>query len=408
MKFSKRTAWNIEESDLARARQERLDAGFSISDLTASNPTHCGFDYDPDLLEPLADPAALDYDPDPRGSLRARQAVCRYYRDHGAAIDSGQLLLTTSTSEAYGYLFKLLCDPGDKILVPQPSYPLFDFLAQAEAVELAAAPLFYDHGWQLDLEGLRRQITSRTRAVVLVHPNNPTGHFTRLAEARELASICRSHGLALIVDEVFLDYGFALAAADAPEDRSSFALRHLDILVFIVSGISKICALPQMKTAWLAAIGPGSEAAMARLEVLADTYLSMNAPIQRALPVWLESRAAIQLQIRSRVENNLAELDRALARQHGAVRDRDQGGVLVNRLKVEGGWYAILRIPALQPDEMTARELLDLGVWIHPGYFFGMGGSGWLVVSLLAKAEEFSTGIEVLMRYLLRHQESYQ
>ena len=401
MNFSKRTEWNTEESDLARQLRARLEAGLPVADLTASNPTRCGFEYSPDLLAPLTDPAALDYDPNPRGSLRARDAVCRYYRDQGVDIAPEKILLTTSTSEAYGYLFKLLCNPGDEVLVPQPSYPLFDFLAQGEAVGLAAAPLVYDHGWQLDLEGLRRGITSRTKAVVLVHPNNPTGHFTKLEEARGLAAICRERGLALIVDEVFLDYGIR---SEGAQEQSSFAGRDLDVLTFIVSGISKICALPQMKVAWLAAVGPGSEEALARLEVVADTYLSMNAPVQRALPVWLDGRAPIQKQIRDRVRANLAELDRQLAAQANGSED---GGAWVNRLEIEGGWYAVLRVPATRPDEETARELLDLGVLIHPGYFFGMGPSGWLVASLLGKREEFSDGISRLLGYFGQTHESY-
>ena len=408
MKFSKRTEWNTEESDLAGAHRERLAAGLPIADLTASNPTRCGLDYPADLLSPLIDPAALDYDPDPLGSLRARIAVCRYYADHGATLKPEQILLTTSTSEAYSHLFKLLCDPGDSVLVPQPSYPLFDFLAGAEAVELVQAPLVYDHGWQLDLEGLRRKITSNTRAVVLVHPNNPTGHFTRLSEARELAAICRRYELALIVDEVFLDYqldGEIKAGVDSfIEDQRSFAARELNIPVFIVSGISKICGLPQMKVAWLAAVGPKAEAALARLEVLGDTYLSMNAPVQRALPVWLETRPVIQKQIQNRVRTNLEQLDRALAGQNDLT---DGAGAFVNRLGIQGGWYAVLRIPATQPDEATVIELLKLGVWTHPGYFFGMGESGWLVVSLLTRPEEFSFGISILLEYLSRNQGSY-
>jgi aspartate/methionine/tyrosine aminotransferase len=293
-----------------------------------------------------------------------------------------------------------LCNPGDEILVLQPSYPLFDFLARAEAVEQVSAPLVYDHGWQLDLEGLRSRITARTRALIIVHPNNPTGHFTRINEARQLAALCHEHSLALIVDEVFLDYGFE----GIDEGQSSFTGRELDIPVFIVSGISKICGLPQMKAAWLVAIGPGADAALERLEVLSDTYLSMNAPVQRALPIWLGERAGIQKQIHDRVQINLSELDRALAMQPGG---EDGGGVLVNRLKVEGGWYAILRIPALQPDEITARELLDFGVWVHPGYFFGMSASGWLVISLLSRPEEFAAGVSRLMGYFHRNHESY-
>ena len=386
MRFSERTRWNTEESELARAHRERLAAGLPVADLTASNPTRCGFAYPEDLLEALTDSAALDYDPDPKGSRRAREAVCRYYGDLGALADPANLVLTTSTSEAYSYLFKLLCNPGERILAPQPSYPLFDFLCDAEVVGLDAAPLVYDHGWQLDLEGLRRRITPKTRAVVLVHPNNPTGHYTNLEEALRLAAVCREHELALIVDEVFLDY--ALPGIQG-EDIGTFAARDLGILTFIVSGISKIAGLPQMKAAWLLAMGPGAGEAMERLEVLADTYLSMNAPVQRALPKWLAGRAGMQEQIRARVRANLKELDWRLA-----------GSPMVNRLRVEGGWYAVLRIPALQPDERTALELLERGVWVHPGYFFGMGPSGWLVASLLGPEAEFSMGIAIFLDYL--------
>jgi hypothetical protein len=262
--FSKRTDWNTEESDLARAHRERLAKGLPVVDLTASNPTRCGFNYASGLLEPLSDPRAFDYDPDPRGSRSARLAVCNYYADQGIRVSADDIILTVSTSEAYSYLLKLLCNPGDAILVPQPSYPLFDFLADAEVVGLVSAPLIYDHGWQIDMEGLRQAITERTRAVVLVHPNNPTGHYTKAEEGRELAAVCRERGLALIVDEVFLDYGLDFGLGyegvedGGSEARTSFAGRELDVLTFVVSGLSKICGLPQMKSSWLLAKGPGA------------------------------------------------------------------------------------------------------------------------------------------------------
>ncbi len=396
MQFSQRTAWSLEESELAQAHRLRVEAELPIFDLTASNPTQCGFAYPTDLLEPLMDPASLEYSPDPLGSLRAREAVCRYYQDHGVQAKPEQVLLTTSTSEAYSYLFKLLADPGEQMLVPQPSYPLFDYLADAEAIQILPVSLVYDFGWQLDLESLRRRVTPKTRAVVIVHPNNPTGHFTKLHEALELAAICREHGLALIVDEVFLDY--ALAGEEA--NQTSFGKWDLGIPVFIVSGISKICALPQMKAAWLLATGTGSAEAMQRLEMLADTFLSMNAPIQRALPVWLERRGELQGQLALRVGANLQKLDCALAAQPQEMR-------LANRLVVEAGWYAILRIPAVRPDEETVRVLLERGVWVHPGYFFGMPQTGWLVLSLLPEGVDFASGLGVLMEELRRNQESY-
>lgn len=382
MRFSLRTNWNTEESELARAHRLRAQAGLPIADLTASNPTRCGFRYDPSLLAALADPKALDYDPQPRGVLTARQAVCAYYSQLGAELDPAQIVLTTSTSEAYSFLFRLLCDPGSEILVPQPSYPLFDFLAVLDDVRIKPVPLFYDNTWQIDPEGFRRAVTPQTRAIVLVHPNNPTGHFTKPWEAEELAAICREFNLSLIVDEVFLDYGFS-----AP--GRTFAAGLDGVPVYVVSGLSKIAALPQMKAAWIAATGPHQTEALDRLEVIADTFLSMNAPIQCALPVWLETRTDLQAQIRNRVAANLAELDRQLPQLPG-----------VDRLTVEGGWYAVLRIPALQSDDRTVLALLDRGVWVHPGYFFGTPESGWLVLSLLGPAAEFTTGVGAIVNYL--------
>jgi aspartate/methionine/tyrosine aminotransferase len=386
MRFSRRTDWNTEESALARAHRLRAQAGLPIADLTASNPTRCGFEYDAELLQALADPAALDYDPQPKGILRAREAVCGYYADHGVALKPEQLVLTTSTSEAYSYLFRLLCDPGSEILVAQPGYPLFDFLAVLDDVKLRAAPLVYDQGWQIDPEGFRRAITPQMRAIVLVHPNNPTGHFTKRWEAEELARLCREFDLSLIVDEVFLDYPLSEETAGEIE---SFASGLDEIPVFVVSGLSKIAGLPQMKAAWIVVTGPNAGAALERLEVIADTFLSMNAPVQSALPVWLDGRASMRRQIQVRVSANLAELDRQLC-----------GVPEVCRLEVEGGWYAVLRIPALKPDEQTVLELLERGVWVHPGYFFGMRDSGWLVVSLLGPKTEFRSGMTRLVDYL--------
>jgi len=386
MRFSRRTGWNTEESALARAFRLRDAAGLPIADLTASNPTRCGFAYPANLLQALAHPRALDYDPQPKGSLRAREAVCAYYTDRGALVRPEQVVLTTSTSEAYSYLFRLLCDSGSEILAAQPGYPLFDFLAVLDDVELRAAPLVYDHGWQIDPEGFRRAITPATRAIVIVHPNNPTGHFTKPWEAAELAQLCREFDLSLIVDEVFLDYGFA-------GGESSFAVGIDGVPVFVVSGLSKIAGLPQMKTAWIVATGPEAPQALDRLEVIADTFLSMNAPVQSALPDWLHGRAAIQDQIRERVAANLVELDMQLV-QVAEIR----------RLETEGGWYAVLRIPALELDEPTVLALLEHGVWVQPGYFFGMAESGWLVVSLLAPVLEFRTGVTGLVNYFQTHQ----
>ncbi|MFZ0746912.1 MAG: pyridoxal phosphate-dependent aminotransferase [Terracidiphilus sp.] len=386
MRFSRRTDWNTEESELAKAYRRRVQAGLPIADLTASNPTRCGFAYDPGLLEALADERALDYDPQPRGMASARDAVCSYYAGHGVAVAPEQIVLTTSTSEAYSFLFRLLCDPGSEILVPQPGYPLFDYLAGLNDVLLKAAPLVYDYEWQIDAEAIRRAITPDARAIVFVHPNNPTGHFTKARETEELGKLCKEFELSLIVDEVFLDYGFA-------EQAKSFAAGMEGVPVYVVSGLSKIAGLPQMKAAWIVATGPEAGLALERLEVIADTFLSMNAPVQWALPKWLEGRGAIQKQIRERVAGNLAELDRQLGGQQ-----------TTRRLEVEGGWYAVLRIPATQSDEQTVLELLERGVWVHPGYFFGMEEAGWLVVSLLGTEGDFCTGVTSLIAYLGTHQ----
>jgi len=392
MRFSHRTDWNTEENELARAHRLRKQAGLPIADLTVSNPTRCGFVHPASLLDALADRRALDYDPQPAGLVSARQAVCEYYAGHGAAVDPGHIVLTTSTSEAYSFLFRLLCDPASEILSLEPGYPLFDFLAVLDDVRLKAAPLVYDpgrnQGWQIDAEAMRRAITPETRAIVVVNPNNPTGHFTKPWEAAELACLCREFDLALIVDEVFLDYGIGAQGA-------SFAAGLEGVPVFVVSGMSKIAGLPQMKAAWIVVTGEERRRALKRLEVIADTFLSMNAPVQWALPGWLAGRGAIQEQIRRRVTANLAVLDRQLAALP-----------VVRRLAVEGGWYAVLRIPALEPDEQTVLELLEQGVWVHPGYFFGMPESGWLVVSLLAPEQEFSVGVATLIDYFGKHQGS--
>ena len=382
---------------MAQALRERRAAGREVLDLTASNPTQCGFAYDEaGILAALGDREALVYDPEPRGMLRAREAVCAYYAARGAVVDPQRIFLTTGTSEAYSWLFRLLCDAGDEVLIATPSYPLFDFLAQIEDVRLVSYPMVYDHGWQIDLAELRERITagaeSRIRAIAVVHPNNPTGHYTKAAERRELERICAEYGLALIVDEVFLDYTAEgespLRGHDHRAEGKSFGVGEHSCLTFVLSGISKIAALPQIKAAWIAGFGPERELseALARLEVVADTFLSMNAPVQCALPAWLEGCGGIQEQIRMRTWANLRNLDQILLRNPA-----------VTRLKVEAGWYAVLRVPAVGRDEDLAVRLVEeRGVYVHPGSFFGFGEAGWLVVSLLTPEEEFLKGVRVI------------
>lgn len=383
-RFSARTNWETTETELARALRQRKQSGLPLLDLTASNPTQCGFTYDEAaILSPLIAPEALVYDPNPQGLRSAREAVSRYYQDHRATADPAQIVLTTSTSEAYSYVFRLLCDPGDEVLIAQPSYPLFDFLAALDDVKLVPYALFYDHGWHLDIEAVRQRITPKTRAIALVHPNNPTGHFTKSQERQQLEQLCSEYGLALIVDEVFLDYPLV------EMESTSFAVGPHPALTFVLSGLSKISGLPQMKAAWVAVFGPQPEReqALARLDVIADTFLSMNAPIQCALPQWLAHRHTLQQQIQARTKRNLSAADQLLSTQ-----------TLVTRLEVEAGWYIVLRIPAIRRDEEVAIDLIhSAGVSVHPGYFFGFPQDGWLVLSLLAPEEEFRSGVAAIL-----------
>jgi alanine-synthesizing transaminase len=400
VRFAERTEWTGEGTAWSRAMEARRRSGLLILDLTASNPTQCGFMYDAHLLLDLSAKHAFSYDPDPRGMRNAREAVCGYYADHGARIDTrvgaDQIVLTTSTSEGYSWLFRLLCDPGDEVLIAQPSYPLFDLLATIDDVKLIPYALLYDpggsHGWSLDLHTLRQRVTSRTRAIVVVHPNNPTGHYTSPAERAALSELCREHGLALIVDEVFLDYSFSADAS--AEAAHSFARGEQRALTFVLSGLSKVAALPQMKASWIVCLGPedARNEAMRRLEIIADTFLSMNAPVQHALPGWLAGRHSIQQQLRDRVRENLQELDDALAPQHE-----------IARLACEGGWYATLRTPPFASGEALAVRLLERrGVAVHPGSFFGFAEQNRLVVSLLPQAEVFAEGVAALIEEVAR------
>ncbi|MGE5322562.1 MAG: pyridoxal phosphate-dependent aminotransferase [Actinomycetota bacterium] len=380
--FATRTNWNLTPNRLAEALARFRASGRKLLDLTASNPTECGLRYDgASILKALITPAVLKYHPDPRGLEPARKAVAEYYSQRGDEVPVDGLILTVSTSEAYSYAFRLLCNPGDEVLVPTPSYPLFDFLADIQDVKLVRYPLIYDHGWQIDFHALEAAITPRTRAVIVVHPNNPTGHFTKAGETGRLNSICMAHDLAVIADEVFLDFSLA-------QVRPGSFVQNSSVLTLTMSGLSKISGLPQMKFAWLAVSGPAvrKRDALARLEVIADTFLSMNAAIQAAAPTLLAQRHGIQQQLMMRVQHNLAEVDRQLAEQQAC-----------SRLELEGGWYAVLRVPATRTDEELALELLEDAVYVHPGHFYDFPGEGYLVVSLIAPERDFSEGIEKLL-----------
>jgi alanine-synthesizing transaminase len=381
--FAERTNWNLAGNRLSEALARHRAGGKRLYDLTASNPTECSFEYDSEgILAALRNPEALHYEPNPKGLESARLAVAEYYSARGVTIPAEDMVLTTSTSEAYSFVFRLLCNPGDELLIPAPSYPLFGFLADIQDVKLVRYPLVYDHGWQIDVHSLRQAITSQTRGVIVVNPNNPTGHFIKENEVAKLNEICAAREIALIADEVFLDFSLGEGK------RLSFA-GNAGALTFTMSGLSKIAGLPQMKMAWLIASGPEQlkNQALQRLEVIADTYLSPNAPVQLGTPVFLERRHGFQKQVMARVRANLAELDRQLASRK-----------ICNRLEVEGGWYAVLRVPAVRSDEELAVELLTKeDVYVHPGHFFDFSGEGYLVVSLIAREEEFAKGVGRLL-----------
>jgi aspartate/methionine/tyrosine aminotransferase len=387
-RFARRTRWNLNENSLSRALAALRAAGTPILDLTRSNPTDCGFEYDKKGIQcAFAHSEILRYVPDPRGMLCARDAVSSYYADLQAPVGPDDLVLTSGTSEGYSFVFRLLCNPGDEVLIPSPGYPLFDFLADLCDVKLVRYPLLYDHGWQIDFSALAAAASDRTRAVIVVHPNNPTGHYTSASEQALLSQFCAERGIALIADEVFLDFSLQRA-------RQKSFVGNDRALTFTLSGISKICGMPQMKLAWIAASGPGEQKmeALARLEVIADAYLSVGTPVQLPAPTLLATRSAFHQQVMTRVKANLRELDAQLSRQSAC-----------NRLACEGGWSAGLRVPAEQSDEELAIKLLtQCGVHVHPGHFYDFPQPGHAVVSLIVPEKEFAEGIRRVLAHFSR------
>ena len=386
--FSRRTGWPLERNTLTREIESRRARGLAVIDLTESNPTRCGFAYDSRaILQALSKSAALEYAPDPRGPRSSRMAVAAYYEERGARLEPEQIFLTASTSEAYSYLFRLLADPGDSVLVPQPSYPLFDFLAGLNDLEVIPYLLAYDSEWRIDRDGLAGSVERADRvlgiprAIIVVHPNNPTGSFVKPEESQAIVELCRRRELAIIADEVFSDY-----ALDAQAHSTHAACE--SVLTFTLSGLSKISALPQMKLAWIVVNGPedARRQALERLEIIADTYLSVSAPAALASPELLETRRSVQPEIRARLQQNLAELERQMDVADSGAR----------RLHVEGGWYAIVRIArdlAVSDDELATNLAREDGVLVHPGHFYGFQGEGHLVLSLLPQPAIFAEGI---------------
>jgi aspartate/methionine/tyrosine aminotransferase len=379
--FSSRTAWNRAPNPLAQAATAARAAG-DLLDLTETNPTAVGLAAPAEVIALLGDPASAAYDPDPAGRRETREAIAAGYARRGARVDAGHVVLAAGTSEAYAHAFRLLCDPGDAVLVPRPSYPLFQFLADLESVEVVPYPLAYDGAWHLRMSDLAAARTERTRAVVVVAPNNPTGSYLKRDEWTELSRYCAREGLAVIADEVFSDFPLREDAARVPTVAGDGPA-----LAIALDGLSKSCGLPQVKLAWMAVSGPRAvrDEALARLELIADTFLSVGTPIQRAAPAILAAAPRLRGPIAERVRGNLRALRAALDGSPATVLD------------AEGGWSAVVRVPATRSEDEWTLALLERDrVLVHPGYFFDFPTEAFLVLSLLPEPAVFAAGVRRL------------
>jgi len=386
--FSRRTDWYRRQNRLADCLEIRRNSGKPIIDLTSSNPTECGFHYPPaSIIDAFSNPELVSYQPDPRGLISARKVVSDYYQTRGQSVDPSNIFLTASSSEAYSHIFKLLCNVNDTVLVPQPSYPLFDYLAQISDVQLDYYHLIYDDGWHIDFESIRQAISSSTKAIVLVNPHNPTGMFVDASEYSEIRELAIKHNLAIIVDEVFIDYPFE----SNPLFNQSYVTEN-QVLTFTLNGISKMLGLPQMKLGWMIISGPAKirQEAVSRAEILCDTFLSVNAPVQLAFPSLMNVGGDIHQEIARRVKANYISL-RSIIQQSAPV----------SVLESSGGWYGILKVPNIKSDEQWALDLLEKkGVYVFPGYFFDFGRETFLVVSLLIEETKFISGIQTILTFI--------
>jgi len=385
MRFARRTNWELTPNTISGILKDFENKGQTVLDLTESNPTRCGLAYPKEeLLSALSSNQNILYSPSTKGLLASREAVAAYYAQKNIKISPEQIFLTASTSEAYSFLFRLLADPGDSVLFPAPSYPLFDFLVDLNDLERGFYPLLYGDRWTVDLEGVEDNMTAKTKALVTVNPNNPTGSFIKKAELAGLNKICKTHPCALISDEVFFDY-----ALQDTTDFVSFA-GNSENLTFTLGGLSKTLGLPQMKLSWTVVSGPKDIVADAinRLEVIADTYLSVNTPVQNALASWMDLRPAIQKMIMDRVRINRDYLLKVW------------DGQLLN---TEGGWYMIVKLSQGIDEEKLVEELLVRDqVYVHPGYFFNFSEESFLILSLLPQPEIFSEGVNRILARLRR------
>jgi aspartate/methionine/tyrosine aminotransferase len=382
--ISSRLPRNLEPNAVSRAIDAKRRSGTRIVDLTETNPTGAGFDYPKTILEPLADPRALEYDAQPLGLWSARAAVAADFRRRGIVISADRVALTSSTSEAYALLFKLLCDAGDAVLVPHPSYPLFEHLTQLESVTAIPYALEYHGSWRIDIDSIARAATERVRAILIVSPNNPTGSFLHADDLEALSALAATKGWAIIGDEVFADYPLD------PAPSATHVLAGADVLTFSLGGLSKSAGLPQLKLGWIGFGGPPAkvDAALTAYEVIADTYLSVSTPVQAAAAELIESGTAIRAQIHARVRRNLESL-RALA----------SGYPSIDVLKVEGGWSAVLQVPQLRSEEALVLELLERDhVLVHPGFFFDFTREAFIVISLLIEPATFDRAVAAVMK----------
>ena len=385
--FSSRTHWNMvpnQLSDLVAAKRLR---GELIIDLTESNPTRCGISYpEKEILAALANESSLLYQPEPRGLLIARKAIADYYATLGVTVSPEHIMLTASTSEAYSFLFKLLCNAGDEVIVPQPSYPLFEYLCQLNDVALRHYCLVYDGEWHIDFESLQSTFTDRTRAIVLVHPNNPTGSYLKQNEFDRVCAFAAEHQCAIIADEVFGPYNFS-----SDTNRANILTSNTPILIFSLNGISKLLGLPQFKLSWIVVHDNSQQTdeVLSRLDIIADTFLSVNTPAQVALPKLLEQSTFIGEQIRMRVHSNFHLLQNIFTDSSASV------------FHAEGGWYAILQLPQFHNDDEWAIELLhQQNILVHPGHFFDMKQKSCIVLSLLPPSELFADALSQIRLFV--------
>ncbi len=401
MLFANRTDWDYQPNKLTTLLDSLRNSGKQILDLTVSNPTECGFGYpNNDFLEALSSSEGLEYHPEPHGLLSGREAVCEYYKEKNIFVGPANIFLTASTSEAYSHIFKLLCNAGDGVLVPKPSYPLFEYLAQVNDVNLQYYKLRYDGEWHLDIESLNNlniEKIGKIKAIVIVNPHNPTGMFLKKNEFDTIKSFAVKNNLALIVDEVFIDYPF-----EKDENRIGSTANETDVLTFTLNGISKSCGLPQMKLGWIVVSGSakggsasGGESllvseAIARLEIICDTFLSVNTPVQVALPELFEAGKTVQQKILERVRTNYSILQ------------NETQNTPCSPLTTHGGWYGIIRVPRTKSDEEWALQLLEKkSIYVHPGYFFDFDEDDCLVVSLLVEEKIFHSAIQKIVSYMI-------